>query len=411
MTSAAILSTGEEVLRGEIDDTNATFIARSLQEHGIVVNLRLTVGDRFDDLLWAIQEALRHADLLIMTGGLGPTEDDLTAKVVAAFAGVDLEFHEAIWQTLKNRFAHFNIAVTDNNKRQAFFPKSARILPNPHGTAAGFAVKVNGKTIVALPGPPREMQPMLEAYLQQLAPSFNKPFYLRFVGLGESQLSAAFESFGEDLKRLSFRTAYPEVVVKTYENDSQFQKRLLAFAIQQLSDYFLDAEDTPVPILFSQFAVENNLLFTVAESCTGGLVGKMVTDVSGSSSFFLGSLVTYANPIKEKVLGVEKHLLDHYGAVSAEVAQAMAKGASDVMGANLSLAITGIAGPEGGSAEKPVGTVWMAKQHHHMVQTRLFHFLPRRDFVRAAAAACGLRWLMEDWLHERWQKKLASLVT
>jgi len=130
------------------------------------------------------------------------------------------------------------------------------------------------------------MQPMLEAYLQQLAPSFNKPFYLRFVGLGESQLSAAFESFGEDLKRLSFRTAYPEVVVKTYENDSQFQKRLLAFAIQQLSDYFLDAEDTPVPILFSQFAVENNLLFTVAESCTGGLVGKMVTDVSGSSSFF-----------------------------------------------------------------------------------------------------------------------------
>jgi len=409
MTGAAILSTGEEVLRGEIDDANATFIARSLQEHGIVVNLRLTVGDRFDDLLWAIQEALRHADLLIMTGGLGPTEDDLTAKAIAAFAGVDLEFHEAIWQALKNRFAHFNVAVTDNNKRQAFFPKGARILPNPHGTAAGFAVKVNGKTIVALPGPPREMQPMLEAYLQQLAPSFNKPFYLRFVGLGESQLSAAFESFGEDLKRLSFRTAYPEVVVKTYENDSQFQKRLLAFAIQQLSDYFLDAEDTPVPILFSQFAKETNILFATAESCTGGLVSKLITDVSGSSQFFLGGVVAYANAIKEKVLGVDASIIADHGAVSAEVAQAMAKGVSALTGANLTLAITGIAGPEGGSAEKPVGTVWMAKQHNNIMQTRLFHFLPRRDFVRGASAACGLRWLMEDWLHERWQKKLAAL--
>ena len=148
MTTAAILSTGEEVLRGEIEDANATFIARTLEEHGFSVSLRLTVGDRLKDLQWAIGEALRHADLLVMTGGLGPTEDDLTAKAVADFAGVALQFNEAVWQDLKNRFAAFNIAVTDNNKRQAFFPASANMLPNPRGTALGFEVKVQDKDSV-----------------------------------------------------------------------------------------------------------------------------------------------------------------------------------------------------------------------------------------------------------------------
>ena len=199
--------------------------------------------------------------------------------------------------------------------------------------------------------------------------------------------------------------------MKTYENDPAFKKKLLEFSMQTLGDYLLDAEDTPVHILFSQFAKETNLLFAVAESCTGGLVSKLITDVSGSSQFFLGGVVAYANAIKEKVLGVDAGIIADHGAVSAEVAQAMAEGVSHIMGANLSLSITGIAGPEGGSDDKPVGTVWMAKKSNGQLEARLFHFLPRREFVRGAAAAVGLRWLMEDWLHERWQKKLASLVT
>ena len=362
--SACIVSTGEEVLRGELMDSNSAELSRRLGEAGFDVQLMLTAGDRRGDLNFVLETALARAGWVFMTGGLGPTEDDLTAEVVAQLAGVELQFDQASWQHIEHRFAEFGIPLTDNNRKQALFPAGSRILPNPNGTAPGFVTTLardgQQKHVVALPGPPREMQPMVAALLAEL-PQARKPShsFIRFLGIGESSLADVMRPWAEQHGlELGYRAIFPELELKLYDATPAQIGALRRFVLERFADVLLDFSAHSTPQLCAAYLTETGQTLAVAESCTGGLVGKVITDLPGASAYFLGGVVSYANSAKHELLGVDAASLTTHGAVSEVVVQQMAHGVRERFGADLGLAITGIAGPGGGSDDKPVGTVW-----------------------------------------------------
>lgn len=413
--TVCLLSTGEEVLRGEILDSNNHWLTRTLGEHGFQVQMMLTAGDRREDLAFAMRTALDRADWLVMSGGLGPTDDDLTTTVVAEVADVGQEFHEPSWLAIQDRFRRANLEANANNRKQAFFPQGARVLPNLHGTAPGFSLGFNRdgvtKTIVALPGPPRELQPMLLAHLEEIAPrrdAAGDHLFIRFLGLGESTLAERLEPWSRVWGPVSFRQAFPELEVKLYQPAPEKARALREFAHRELRDSVLDFSAASTTELVAEFLRETGQTLALAESCTGGLAAKLITDVAGASAYFVGGVVSYANAVKEQLLGVEPGVLATEGAVSEAVARQMALGARTRLGADLALSFTGVAGPDGGSAEKPVGTVWMARADAAGCVARRLQLGQSRERIRQAAVAQGLRWLMEDWLERRRGQALAA---
>ena len=412
--TACIVSTGEEVLRGELVDSNSAEIARQLGEAGFDIQLMLTAGDRRADLDFVLRTSLTRADWVFMTGGLGPTEDDLTAEVVAQLAGVALEFDLPSWQHIERRFAEFGIPLTDNNRKQALFPAGARILENPNGTAPGFVATLRladaDKHVVALPGPPREMQPMLRGLLAGL-PQARKPThsFIRFLGIGESSLADVMRPWAEAQGlELGYRAIFPELELKLYDASAAQIDALRRFVLERFADVLVDFSSLSTPELCAQFLTETGQTLAVAESCTGGLVGKIITDLPGASAYFLGGVVSYANSAKHDLLGVDEATLAEHGAVSEAVAQQMASGVRERFGADLGLAITGIAGPGGGSDQKPVGTVWLGRADGTGSVGRHRQFVRGREWVRTFAAHDGLRWLMADWLQTRWRAAIDS---
>lgn len=411
--TACLVSTGEEVLRGEIFDANNRFLATTLGERGFAVQLMMTAGDRREDLAFVMRTALERADCLFMSGGLGPTDDDLTTEVAAEIAGVGTFFHEPSWQAIVALFQKYNLEATANNRKQAWFPVGATVLPNLHGTAPGFSCSFarNGvrKTIVALPGPPRELQPMLLAHLDAIAPRRDSPdddLFIRFLGAGESQLSELLEPWAKIWGPVSFRQDFPEIEVKLYQPPADKARALCAFAAEHMADYLVDFSRESVIKLFARFMRERGATLALAESCTGGLAAKLVTDAPGSSAYFLGGVVSYANAAKEELLGVAAADLAAHGAVSERIARQMASGARARFGSDFGLSFTGVAGPDGGSDDKPVGTVWMAKADAAGCTAQRLNLLQGRDRVRLAAVHHGLRWLMDDWLAERQRRRL-----
>ncbi|MFZ5491500.1 MAG: CinA family nicotinamide mononucleotide deamidase-related protein [Pseudomonadota bacterium] len=407
--TACIVSTGEEVLRGELVDSNSAEIARQLGEAGFDIQLMLTAGDRRGDLDFVLRTALERADWVFMTGGLGPTEDDLTAEVVAQLARVPLAFDPPSWEHIERRFAEFGIPLTDNNRKQALFPAGARILANPNGTAPGFVATLDltdvRKQVVALPGPPREMQPMLRALLADL-PQARKPShsFIRFLGIGESSLADVMRPWAQQQGlELGYRAIFPELELKLYDASATQIDALRRFVLERFADVLVDFSAKSVPELCALFLTETGQTLAVAESCTGGLVGKIITDLPGASAYFLGGVVSYANSAKHDLLGVDADSLAAHGAVSEAVAREMANGVRARFGADLGLAITGIAGPGGGSDQKPVGTVWLGRADAAGSIGRHRQFVRGREWVRTFAAHDGLRWLMVDWLARRWR--------
>lgn len=406
--TACIVSTGEEVLRGELIDSNSAELARQLGEAGFQIQLMLTAGDRRPDLDFVLRTALDRGDWVFMTGGLGPTEDDLTAEVVAQLAQAPLQFDLPSWQHVERRFAEFGIPLTENNRKQALFPAGAQILANPNGTAPGFVTSLTlaggSRRIVALPGPPREMQPMLREFLASL-PQARKPAhsFMRFMGIGESSLAEAMRPWADQNLELGYRALFPELEMKLYDASEAQIRSLRAFALEHLADYLLDFSPLSTPELFARYLTETGQTLAVAESCTGGLVGKIITDLPGASAYFLGGVVSYANSAKHDLLGVDADTLAEHGAVSEAVAQQMARGVRERFGADIGLSITGIAGPDGGSDQKPVGTVWLGRADAHGSVARHRQFVRGREWVRTFAAHDGLRWLMSDWLQARWR--------
>ncbi len=367
---AEIISVGTEILLGDILNTNAQFLAKELASLGIDVYHQSVVGDNEDRLLKLFEESLNRSDIVITTGGLGPTKDDLTKEIAAKYFGQELVFHENSWQKIKLYFEKLGKKPSINNKKQAYFPKEAIILENNNGTAPGAILKKDKKTIIVLPGPPKEMKLMYEEsvkpYLKDLSEEIMVSKTLKFCGIGESSLEDVLIDL---IRQQSNPTIAP------YAKESEVTLRITAKAknykeaMNLINPVVLEIQDRVGKYLYSidnknledvlvEELIKNNLTISVAESCTGGMVSSTLINYPGVSSVFMEGCVTYSNDAKIKSLNVKKETLDKFGAVSKETAMEMAKGIADRYKTNIGISTTGIAGPEGGSDDKPVGLVY-----------------------------------------------------
>ena len=402
---AAILSTGDELTTGKVVDTNSAFIADRLFSMGIKVAAVLKVGDDREALLWAMREAADLGEIIIGTGGLGPTEDDLTSEVVAEFLGCPLVQNEEIAAALRKRFEARRIPWTANNLKQALFPQGAEILPNPVGTALGFRVSFGeNKTLSWLSGVPQEMTAMFDQTVM--------PWIVAMRGGQDQIFSQAFKVYGltesklDDLVKpielepgikLSFRAHYPDLTLRvTVAGASEEQRRFIETCkrIRLILGSHIYAEgDTTLEQRVGQLLSERHRTLALAESCTGGLISHRITGIAGSSAYYLGGVTSYANDVKVKLLGVTPATLEKYGAVSQETALEMSHGIRERIGADFGLSVTGIAGPGGGTPEKPVGTVWISIAQAKNHEAKLFRFHGDRERIILGTSQAALNWL------------------
>ena len=402
---AAILSTGDELITGKVIDTNSAFIADRLFSMGIKVAAVLKVGDDREALLWAMREAANLGEIIIGTGGLGPTEDDLTSEVVAEFLGCPLVQNEEIAAALRKRFAARRIPWTANNLKQALFPQGAEILPNPVGTAPGFRVSFGeNKTLSWLSGVPQEMTAMFDLAVMPWIVAmrggqdqiFSQAF--KVYGLTESKLDDLVKPVGlEPGIKLSFRAHYPELTLRvTVAGASEEQRRFIETCKRIrliLGSHIYAQGDTTLEQRVGQLLSERHRTLALAESCTGGLISHRITGIAGSSAYYLGGVTSYANDVKVKLLGVTPATLEKYGAVSQETALEMSHGIRERIGADYGLSVTGIAGPSGGTPEKPVGTVWISIAQAKNHEAKLFQFHGDRERIVLGTSQAALNWL------------------
>jgi nicotinamide-nucleotide amidase len=402
---AAILSTGDELTTGRIVDTNSSWIADKLFEIGIDLVGVLTVGDHRDRLAWAWRRGLELADVVIATGGIGPTADDLTSEVVAEVLGVPLVEDAESAARIRKMFEALGREMPLNNLKQALKPRGAVVIPNALGTAPGYRVAHERKHVVVLPGVPREMKPMVEETVVPWLAALRggdvvyvgrtfQTFGLTESGLDEMVAGAIDPAEG----RVSFRASFPEVSVRVVVHGRPAEaearlERLAARLRERIGAHVYGEGKTTMEEVVGRLLRERRLTVALAESCTGGLVAHRLTNVPGSSAYVLGGAVTYANTAKRKVLGVRPETLEAHGAVSEETAGEMASGARASFGASLGLAITGIAGPDGGTPDKPVGTVCFGLASDAGVVTRRYQLWGTRDWVKLLASQVGLDWI------------------
>ncbi len=371
-----LFSVGTELLLGDIVDTNAAYLAGKLSELGVNVYYKTTVGDNTERLVAALHIALGRSEVVLATGGLGPTEDDITAAAVAQVMAADLVEDEESAERIRSFARHRGIKLVDSLLKQARVPRGAIVVANPVGTAPGFILNSNGKTVIVLPGVPAEMKAMAEqTVLHYLAGRVEGEGgaavilsrVLRLAGIGESQAEAEiadlirsqtnptiapYAKTHEVFLRVSARAVDREAAgVMIAPVEAEIRKRL--------GEHIYGADSETLEEVVGQMLREAGLKLAVAESCTGGLIGHRLTNIAGSSDYFIDSVVSYGNESKVKLLGVPEETLREHGAVSAETAKAMAEGVRRVSGADLGLSVTGIAGPSGGTAAKPVGLVYL----------------------------------------------------
>lgn len=400
---AVILSTGDELITGRVVDTNSAYIADKLFLLGVEVAAVLKVGDTKGRLLWALQQGMALGDLIIGTGGLGPTADDLTTEVVAEFLGRDLKMNEAVAEALKRRVESRGYPWTPNNLKQARFPDGADIVPNPLGTAPGLRVSLGeGKTLFWLSGVPKEMEAMLqESVLPWVAQEGQAEGGMtvsswKIYGLTESKLDDILKEIPlSDDARLSYRAHYPDLSLRlTVRGEKKGHFSRLKNRITELvGPYIYGEEDETLEQIIGSLLRQKNWCLAVAESCTGGAISHRLTQVAGSSAYFKGAAITYSNESKIHFLGVRESTLQRFGAVSRETALEMADGIRREAEADIGLSVTGVAGPTGGSAEKPVGTVWIGMADHGRSEARHFRFHGERERVILGASQAALYWL------------------
>lgn len=406
---AEILSVGTEILMGQILNTDAQYVARRLSEAGVTLHHQTTVGDNPERLLEAIQTALSRADIVITTGGLGPTADDMTKDLSAKALGLPMEHREEAEKMVRHWFQKSGHPMTENNLRQSFFPQDAMLLENSFGTAPGCIVSVENHSIINLPGPARELIPMFDRYVMPFLQKYSGAHiiskYLRIFGMGESSVenqlrdlmdsanpsAASYCSTGEVQIRLTVRCKSPEeapALLKPLEDE--IRRRVGDYIYAETEDPFFSMEQAVAEAL-----LRNGLTVAVAESCTGGMIAARLTSVPGISESFLEGHVTYSNEAKARVLGVSAASLAQHGAVSEVVAREMALGLQVRSGADLCLSVTGIAGPGGGTIEKPVGLVYLCLATGHDAQVRAFRFTGDRHRIRTLSTLNGLHWILE----------------
>ena len=404
---AAILSTGDELTTGKVIDTNSAYIADRLFALGIKVAAVLKVGDDPEKLLWAFRQARELGDVVIGTGGLGPTADDLTTEMVSRFLGVKMIEDQQVASNLKARFERRGVPWTANNLKQALFPAGASIIPNPVGTAPGFNVDIGqGKKLLWLSGVPHEMTAMLlETVLpwiiaQKGCQSEIHQAIFKIHGITESKLDDLVQPLElGDSAKLSFRAHFPELTLRLTVNGSDAQAVKFNALRQQLrailGDYVYAESDTSMEEIVGRLLAEKSQTLALAESCTGGLIAHRITRMAGSSAYFLGGAVTYSNQEKIRALGVKPATLEKFGAVSRETALEMAQGIRERTSASIALSVTGIAGPSGGTPEKPVGTVWVSIARANWHEAKRLHLLVLTDRERIiqGTSQAALNWL------------------
>ena len=363
---AEILATGNEVLSGTVVDTNSAFVALQLEGAGFAVERHSCVGDAPRVLAKTLAEIGARAEVAVVTGGLGPTDDDCTALAAARAAGVALKIDPEALASIQSFFAQRQWALSDANRKQALLPEGARCIPNPVGTAPGFVMTIERCRFFFLPGVPREMRRMLLdsvlPELHALGSPVRKVRVISTFGLAESkvaELLAGFEDLFPDIL-LGLQARFPEIHIRLYESEGSGEDRFQAvfdWIRKRLGQKVLSEKGRSLEAVAGDLLRLRQVTVAVAESCTGGLVASLLTDVSGSSDYFVLGAVTYANSAKVKVLGVSPATLEEHGAVSEAVAREMAVGIRRLAGSDYGISTTGIAGPTGGSADKPVGTV------------------------------------------------------
>jgi nicotinamide-nucleotide amidase len=370
---AAILAIGDEIVGGLTTDTNSGFVAGELRAAGVEVVGGFAVPDDDDAIVRALARALDDAELVVCTGGMGPTSDDLTTACVARLAGRPLVLDAPSLAAIESRFRSRGLEMTANNRKQALFPEGAVVLPNPNGTAPGFVAPVmhggTEKHVACFPGVPSEMRGMVPAslvpWIQGRAPA--RRFASRtfsIFGLGESHIDARLAgAFAPEEARVAFRAAFPRMQVRltvTSGAGDDLEARLDALEVRvrdRLGHHVYAVGDEGMEETVGRLLRARGLTLALAESCTGGLIGDRITDVPGSSDYFRLGVAAYADEVKQAVLGVSAQTLEAHGAVSQETARAMAEGVRRAAGADVGLSTTGVAGPGGGTPEKPVGTV------------------------------------------------------
>ena len=371
--NATIVTIGDEILIGQILDTNSRYISRALNAHGIVVSERTSIGDNRRQIVETLDRALSQSKIVIITGGLGPTKDDITKHTLCEYFGSTLRYDEVEAEHIRTLLARRNIEFNDLNRSQAMVPECCTILHNSHGTAPGMWFEREGRVVVSLPGVPFEMQHLID---EEVVPRLKERFELREIvhrtmitfGIAESILAERISEWEEGLPEylhLAYLPA-PNVVrlrLSAYEVEGKEVRREIEQRFDALRtiipDNIAGFEDASVEELVHNTLIDRGLTLAVAESCTGGAIASKFTAQAGASAYFLCGVVSYSNEAKNTILGVEMSDIAQYGAVSEQVAKAMAEGAKGVSGADFAISTTGIAGPTGGSAEKPVGTVWI----------------------------------------------------
>jgi len=404
--AATILCIGTELTRGEIVNTNASWIAEKLTELGFEICEIATVDDDPARIIAAIERLAGISNVIIGTGGLGPTSDDLTTYSVARFLGVPLVRHDPSIEAIRRRFEALGRTMSPSNGKQADFPEGADVLPNPIGTAPGFAVTAGAARAFFLPGVPKEMKRMFEEQvvpqIAKLAPRLTHQVRLKTFGLPESVVGERVAGIEDEFPgvMLGFRAHFPEIEVKVRARaSSQPEARTLADRAaaevrKRLGDVVYGEGDDSLAEVVGRLLRQRGYRLGVAESCTGGLVGHMLTK-QAASEYFVGGVIAYANSVKSGVLGVSEDMLRGHGAVSGEVAAAMAEGARRALDVDIAVSITGIAGPTGGTSEKPVGLVYWAVAHPGgtIVRERIFN--GERGMIQKIAAYAALALVRE----------------
>lgn len=365
-----LISVGTEILLGDILNTDAQFLSIELAKLGISVIHQSTVGDNRERLLTQLKEAADRSDIIILSGGLGPTPDDLTKEVCCEFFGKKMFLHEPTVEKIKTYFSTKGMKMAQNNLKQAMLPKDCVIFPNDNGTAPGMAIEKDGVHILVLPGPPRELKPMFRncavPYLMQFSDRIIVSHNIRTFGIGESLMAervndlfdtenptvAPYAKDGEALLRVT-------AMARTKEEAENLCEPVINEIKNRLDGFVYGVDYTCIEEAVIEKLKEKHMKVATAESCTGGLIAKRITDVPGASEVFDCGIISYANEIKHRVLGVSEDDLNKYGAVSEPVARQMAQGALKVSGADIAVSVTGIAGPDSDSTNKPVGLVYI----------------------------------------------------
>ncbi len=405
---AEILSIGTELLLGDIVNTNAQYLSKKLAESGIYVYYQAVVGDNPQRIKETFENAFKRSDMIITTGGLGPTKDDLTKEMAAEYFGKKMVFHEEEWHKITALFQKQNWTMSEGNKKQAFFPEGAIILNNSRGTAPGCIIREKGKIAVLLPGPPKEMTHMFEKevmpYLAQFQEGIIHSKVLRICGIGESTMAERIEDIID---------AQTNPTVAPYAKEMEVTLRITAKGrnLEEVNNLIAPVEkkirerlgeniygegETSLEEVVGEALVNKGLTISVAESCTGGIITARLVNYPGISSVLKEGAVTYSNGAKVRYLGVREDTLEKFGAVSAETAGEMAAGIASVSNTHIGLSTTGIAGPGGGTPEKPVGLVYTGLHLNGETKIKKIQCAGDRNKIRNRTAVIALDWLRRE---------------